>query len=99
MRKIRITNTLFDMPKPLVTLADLPTGSHATVAAVHQASAEADPSLLRRLQEIGFVPGESVQVRHRGPGGREPLAVQVGDTLFALRAIEARCVQVEAIHD
>jgi ferrous iron transport protein A len=30
----------------------------------------------------------------RGPGGREPLAVQVGETFFALRQIEAQCVEV-----
>jgi ferrous iron transport protein A len=51
---------------------------------------------LRRLSEIGFVAGEPVHLLRRGPGGREPLAVLVGDTLFALRALEARCVEVEA---
>ena len=30
----------------------------------------------------------------RGPGGREPLAVQVGETLFALRLAEAQSVAV-----
>jgi len=33
-------------------------------------------------------------VLRRGPGGREPLAVVVGDTMFALRLLEARCIQV-----
>jgi ferrous iron transport protein A len=37
-----------------------------------------------------------VQVLRRGPGGREPLAVQVGETLFALRLVEAQCVEVSA---
>jgi ferrous iron transport protein A len=46
------------------------------------------------LAELGFLPGEPVRVVQRGPGGREPLAVQVGDTLFALRLLEARCIQV-----
>ncbi|EGI77027.1 hypothetical protein HGR_08534, partial [Hylemonella gracilis ATCC 19624] len=27
-------------------------------------------------------------------GGREPLAVQVGETFFALRQVEAHCVEV-----
>jgi ferrous iron transport protein A len=31
----------------------------------------------------------------RGPGGREPLAVQIGQTLLALRLLEAQCVEVE----
>jgi ferrous iron transport protein A len=30
----------------------------------------------------------------RGPGGREPLAVLVGETLFALRWVEAQCIEV-----
>ncbi|HEY1393968.1 MAG TPA: FeoA domain-containing protein [Methylibium sp.] len=36
-----------------------------------------------------------MRLLRRGPGGREPLAVQIGDTLFALRKVEAQCVQVE----
>ena len=51
-------------------------------------------ALLRRLAELGFIAGEPVQLLRRGPGGREPLAVQVGDTMFALRLLEARCITV-----
>lgn len=76
------------------SLADLPSGRRATVLGLRAAAAEADGALLRRLAEIGFVEGEPVHLLRRGPGGREPIAVQVGDTLFALRALEARCVQV-----
>jgi ferrous iron transport protein A len=77
------------------SLADLPDGGSATVLGLRSGVAGADAALLRRLAEIGFVAGEPVQVLRRGPGGREPLAVQVGDTLFALRLLEARCVEVE----
>jgi len=38
----------------------------------------------------------AVRVLRRGPGGREPLAVQVGETLFALRLLEAQCIEVQA---
>jgi ferrous iron transport protein A len=76
-------------------LSDLPDGGHAVVTGLDTAVPGADADLLRRLAEIGFVAGEPVQVLRRGPGGREPLAVQVGDTLFALRLLEARCVTVE----
>ncbi len=51
--------------------------------------------MLRRLADLGFIAGEPVQVLRRGPGGRDPLAVRVGDTLFALRRAEARCIEVE----
>ena len=78
------------------SLADLPDGGHAVVTRLATGVPGADAALLRRLAEIGFVEGEPVQVLRRGPGGREPLAVQVGDTLFALRLLEARCVEVNA---
>ncbi len=80
---------------PCADLADLPDGTEAVVTGLSTTVPGADSALLRRLAEIGFVAGEPVQVLRRGPGGREPLAVQVGDTLFALRLLEARCVQVE----
>ena len=85
-------------PSPTLNLNDLPSGSHATVRAVRAGAPQADAALLRRLQEIGFVAGEPVHLLRRGPGGREPLAVQVGDTLFALRAVEASCIEVDDVH-
>ena len=75
-------------------MSDLPNGAHATVLGVSAASPQADAQMLHRLAELGFLPGEPVQVLRRGPGGREPLAVQIGETLFALRQVEAQCVEV-----
>jgi ferrous iron transport protein A len=77
-------------------LNDLPDGSHATVTRLVSASADVDAVALRRLGEIGFIPGEPVQLLRRGPGGREPLAVLIGDTLFGLRLLEAQCIEVQA---
>lgn len=80
-------------------LSDLPNGARATVAklvaATHGLGAELSALHLGRMGELGFLPGEPVQVVRRGPGGREPLAVLVGDTLLALRLLEAQCVEVE----
>jgi ferrous iron transport protein A len=76
-------------------LNELPNGAHATVTRVATASAEVDAVALRRLAEIGFIPGEPVQLLRRGPGGREPLAVLIGDTLFGLRLLEAQCIEVD----
>ena len=84
-------------PATLSSLADMPDGSHAVVARLATGVPGADSALLRRLAEIGFVAGEPVQVLRRGPGGREPLAVQVGETLFALRLLEARCIEVRGL--
>lgn len=75
-------------------LVDLPLNSPATVVAVH-AHGEAD-GIARRLGDLGFVPGEPVEVRAAGPLGREPLMVQVGYTRFALRRSEAARVEVLA---
>ena len=77
-------------------LCDLPDGAHGVVQQVLSNGPGLDDGHLRRLGELGFLPGEPVQVLRRGPGGREPLAVVVGDTMFALRLLEARCIQVTA---
>jgi ferrous iron transport protein A len=77
-------------------LADLPDGARATVRRVATSSAQLDAAMLQRLAELGFIAGETVQLLRRGPGGREPLAVRVGDTLFALRLCEARCIELDA---
>jgi len=74
-------------------LSELPNGARGTVLGL-RADASPDPQLLHRLSELGFLPGEPVQLLRRGPGGREPLAVQIGETLFALRKAEAACVEV-----
>ena len=76
------------------TLASLPAGGRATVARVVAATPEIDAVALRRLGELGFLPGEPVQLLRRGPGGREPLAVVIGETMFALRLLEAQCIEV-----
>ena len=77
-------------------LNELPNGAHATVIRVLTTSADVDEIALRRLGELGFIPGEPVQLLRRGPGGREPLAVLIGDTMFGLRLLEAQCIEVEA---
>ena len=61
-----------------------------------RAAAGADEHLVARLGSLGFLDGERVCVLRRGPGGREPLAVQIGASVFALRLVEAQCVWVDA---
>ena len=78
----------------IILLSDLPDGINATVHSVCVNDHFLNEDHLRRLGELGFLPGEPVQVVRRGPGDREPLAVVVGDSLFALRLAEARCISV-----
>ena len=80
----------------LLRLSDLPDGAHATVERIVADGAAIDAAALYRLGELGFLPGEPVRLMRRGPGGREPLAVLIGETMFALRWLEARCVEVRA---
>jgi ferrous iron transport protein A len=80
--------------KSTCLLDDLDNARDATVVAVQSPDGAMPPELLRRLVEIGFLPGERVRVVARGVPGGTPLAVRVGTATFALRRIEARCVQV-----
>lgn len=77
-------------------LSQLPNGLRALVARVAPSSgtSEVGEATLRRLAELGFIAGEPVQILRRGPGNREPLAVQIGESLFALRLLEAQCIEV-----
>jgi ferrous iron transport protein A len=78
-------------------LSELPNGAHALVERVFSGSREVDDITVQRLEELGFIAGEPVLMLRRGPGGREPLAVQIGETLFALRLVEAQSVSVNVI--
>jgi ferrous iron transport protein A len=48
----------------------------------------------RRLRQFGFDEGVAVEALHRGPFGRDPLAVRVGRMTVAIRRSHARAVQV-----
>ena len=77
-----------------VLLSSLHPGAAGTVAAVLPPATAQDEPLVRRLAEIGFLPGEPVRVMARAPGA-DPIAVRVGRSTFALRRFEAALVQVE----
>ncbi len=74
-------------------LSDLPRRTAATVLSVDDSTPN-DP-IARRLRELGFVPGEEVQIITFGPFGKDPLVAQVGSTRFALRRAEAARVTVQ----
>jgi ferrous iron transport protein A len=76
------------------SLADLSVGQPAHIIAVAAASADVPADLIRRLWDLGFMPGEAVRVLARGPLGGEPIAVRIGTSTFALRRQEAACIQI-----
>ena len=54
----------------------------------------AGSTVVRRLLEIGFVPGEQVEVIEEIRPGGDPIAVRIGTSMFALRRREAQAVLV-----
>ncbi len=54
--------------------------------------------LERRLLEMGFVEGATVQIRHQGLFGRDPIAVRIDGATVALRRAEAHAIQVQPLN-
>ena len=75
-------------------LDQLPDNQWATVLDVARPDSAEDRELVLRLTEIGFVPGEAVRIVASGVPGREPIAVRLGHTTFALRRHEAAFIHV-----
>jgi ferrous iron transport protein A len=89
------------MDRDVQSLAQLHPGSRGVVTAVSE-TGDANllmgdvrgASIARRLLEIGFVPGEPLEVIGEVRPGGDPIAVRIGSTIFALRRREARPVMV-----
>ena len=77
---------------PTLTLAQLANHQPCTVERI---TAPSDaPEWHDWLEEIGFLPGEQAMVMNRALPGGDPLVVRVGNSTFALRRVEASCIQV-----
>jgi ferrous iron transport protein A len=72
-------------------LASLVKGDRGIVSSVGDA---AGSMIARRLLEIGFIPGERVEVIAEIQPGGDPIAVRIGASMFALRRREAQAVLV-----
>lgn len=79
--------------RPTTALDQLPPATWATIVRVNSPAGDAG-LLQRRLMELGFVPGERVQVLRRVLFGKGPLAVQVGGSTFAMRTFESSLIEV-----
>ena len=55
----------------------------------------AGSTVARRLLEVGFVPGEHIEVIGEIRPGGDPIAVRIGSSIFALRRREAQAVLVQ----
>jgi ferrous iron transport protein A len=77
-----------------IRLTELATGAEARVVMNSAGDSNTPAEVCRRLEELGFLPGERLRIVARGFLGREPLAVRIGTGTFALRLFEAACIRV-----
>ncbi|MDR0933852.1 MAG: ferrous iron transport protein A [Burkholderiaceae bacterium] len=80
----------------ICNLAQLRKGDCATIMGLADADADTvPPEFVRsRLMELGFLQGEEISVIAESFPGRDPMAVRVGDSTFALRRLEASMIYV-----
>ena len=83
---------------PPVSLSSLRKGARGVVTDVRDDAQslgdEAHSTVSRRLLELGFIPGEAIEVVEEIWPGGDPIAVRLGNTTFALRRREAAAVMV-----
>jgi len=86
-------------PMAALSLAAMRKGARGVVTAVAddgQSLGDSSRSTVsRRLLELGFCPGERVEVIEEVWPGADPIAVRVGNSVFALRRREAAAVMVD----
>lgn len=79
-----------------MTLDAFDRGKLARIVAVNWRALAEDES--KRLQALGVDQGAEVTIIHRGVfGGRDPLAVRLGNMTVALRRAHAQAITVEAV--
>jgi ferrous iron transport protein A len=77
-------------------------GTKATVVGISvspQADGLESGELERRLLEMGFVEGASVEILHEGLVRRDPIAVRLDDMRVALRRREADAILIKPMPD
>lgn len=74
------------MATKLISLADAPTGSRLILSRL-----DVQGGMRRRLLDLGFVPGNEVDVVQRSPLG-DPIAYRVSNTMIALRREESSLI-------
>lgn len=79
-----------------LSLDQLKVGDSGFVGKIGQliSTSPTDHQLVDRLMEIGFIPGEPLQVLHKGFLSGGPIAVRIGQSTFALRHFEAALISV-----
>ncbi|WP_062309044.1 FeoA family protein [Polynucleobacter sinensis] len=79
-----------------MNLEDIAPGVRGRVTRIMSPSGES-ADMRGQLEDIGFLPGEQVEVLRKGFLGLGPILVRIGSSTFALRESEARLVEVEVL--
>jgi len=82
------------MPPTARHLAMLHKGDSAIITGLMPVDEEEEQAIQMRLLELGFAPGEVTSVIAESFPGRDPMAVRVGNTTFALRRREAAMIRI-----
>lgn len=83
--------------QPSLLLGHAHRGFRGHIQGIHVGEGMSDlPSgeLEKRLIELGFVEGASVEILHEGPFSADPIAVRVNNATIALRRREAMAILV-----
>ncbi|WP_019241279.1 MULTISPECIES: FeoA family protein [Bacillus] len=75
----------------LITLDELAPGEKMTISSLH-----IDDNMRRRLLDLGFVPGFTVEMLSKSPLG-DPVAYRVSGTTIALRKEESKSIFGERV--
>ena len=81
-------------PAAVAHLGQLKKGQSATVLGLTDSSHPEHAMLRMRLLELGFAPGERIKVVAESFPQRDPIAVRIGNTTFALRRHEAAMIHI-----
>ena len=72
-----------------MTLADIKHGKKAIIKNI-----DLSHPMSYRLLEIGFTPGQNVELIHKSLFN-DPLAVAIRGTIIALRKSDAKCIEID----
>jgi ferrous iron transport protein A len=78
-------------------LGQLRKGESAIVTGLSVSSQPEHTALKTRLLELGFAPGEPIRVVAESFPWRDPIAVRIGNTTFALRRHEAAMITIACV--
>ena len=79
-----------------MTLDNFDNGKNARITGVDWSVLAVDEG--KRLKALGVDEGAEVAILHRGVfGGRDPIAMRLGNMTIAIRRAHARAIHVEAV--